>query len=257
MEHNTTGSGVLMSDSRVVVALDFSTAREALELAARLDSSLCRVKVGLELFSAAGPAVVASLRDLGFDVFLDLKLHDIPTTVARACAAAAGLGVWMVNVHTLGGAKMMRAARAAIDEGRHRPLLIGVTLLTSHDDATLAELGIGGTVAAQAPRLAALAHECGLDGVVCSAQEAASLRRRLGAGFMLVTPGIRPEGSETHDQARTLTPRAALAQGADFLVIGRPIARAPDPAAALAAIVRSLSVVPDPAPGRQDRGGPG
>lgn len=229
-----------MVGPRIIVALDVATEREALQLAAQLDPGQCRAKVGLELFSAAGPAAVTALRERGFDVFLDLKFHDIPTTVARACTAAAELGVWMLNVHALGGTKMLRAAREAIDGSRHKPLLIAVTLLTSHDDATVSEIGLPGEVAAHVSRLAGLAHSCGLDGVVCSPREAAELRGRFGDAFKLVTPGVRPPGAGTQDQARTLTPSEALAQGADYLVIGRPITRAADPRAALAAIAASI-----------------
>ncbi len=250
LEHGPAGGGIV-SGPRVIVALDFASAHEALALAARLDPGLCRMKVGLELYCAGGPAVVSGLRERGYEVFLDLKFHDIPTTVARACAAAAELGVWMLNVHTLGGATMLTTAREAIERARHRPLLIGVTLLTSHEEATLAELGVGGSVAEQVARLAGLAHACGLDGVVCSAREAATLRARFGGSLRLVTPGIRPAGSDPQDQARTLTPQEAVAEGADYLVIGRPITRAPDPRAALSAIVGSLAG----ATGRQDCGG--
>jgi orotidine-5'-phosphate decarboxylase len=254
LEHGAAGVGVMTAGPRIIVAFDVATEREALELAAQLDPGLCRAKVGLELFSAAGPRVVTALRERGFDVFLDLKFHDIPTTVARACAAAAELGVWMLNVHALGGAKMLQAARDTIDRSRHKPLLIAVTLLTSHDDAALAEIGFPGDIAAEVTRLAGLARTCGLDGVVCSPREATALRRRFGDAFKLVTPGVRPAGGGTQDQARTLTPSEALAQGADYLVIGRPITRAADPGAALVAIAASVEAV---ASGRQHPVGPG
>ena len=219
---------------RVIVALDFPSAAEALAFAGRVTPALCRLKVGLELFSAAGPGVVEQLAARGFDVFLDLKYHDIPTTVARACTAAARLGVWMLNVHALGGTQMLEAARSALEKvPSRRPLLIGVTVLTSQGAGTLAEIGLDADPAAQVLRLAGLVQKAGLDGIVCSAQEAGILRVRFGTGFVLVTPGIRPAGTESHDQQRTMTPLAAVRQGADFLVIGRPVTQAPDPVATL------------------------
>src|SRR5690606_19946072 len=190
--------------------LDRPDADSALALAARLDPKLCRVKVGKELFTAAGPALLARLHDAGFDVFLDLKYHDIPNTVAAACRAAAALGVWMVNVHALGGRAMMRAAREALDGRSARPRLIAVTVLTSLTGADLAEVGIAGDAPAAVMRLARLAQACSLDGVVCSAQEAASLRDGLGANFLLVTPGVRPATSAKDDQQRVATPRQAI-----------------------------------------------
>jgi orotidine-5'-phosphate decarboxylase len=235
------------TDPRVIVALDFEHPLPALALADRLDPAACALKVGKELFVVAGPEPVRWLVARGFRVFLDLKFHDIPNTVAQACAAAARLGVWMLNVHGAGGRAMLAAARAAVDraagsEGRSAPLLIAVTVLTSLADADLRETGVTATTAQQALALARLAGACGLDGVVCSAVEAPALRAALGARFKLVTPGIRPAGSARDDQARIVTPDAALAAGADYLVIGRPITRAPDPLAALAAINASLRV---------------
>ncbi len=234
-------SARVVGDPRVIVALDFPAAAEALAFAGRVTPSLCRLKVGLELFSAAGPAVVEQLVARGFDVFLDLKFHDIPTTVARACAAAARLGVWMLNAHALGGTQMLEAARGALEGTRsRRPLLIGVTVLTSHDAGTLSEVGLAADPAAQVLTLAGLVQKSGLDGIVCSAQEAGIMRVRFGAGFLLVTPGIRPAGTASHDQQRTMTPHAAVRQGADFLVIGRPITQAPDPVAVLEGIDNEL-----------------
>ncbi len=219
-------------DPVIIVALDFADAKGALALARRLDPARCRVKVGLELFCAEGPAVVRDLRGLGLDVFLDLKFHDIPNTVARACARAADLGVWMVNVHALGGPRMLEAARRAIPaEG---PRLVGVTILTSHSPEEVAALGLGAS-GARVRSLARACREAGLDGVVCSAHEASDLRDLRGRGFVLVTPGIRPQGSAPDDQRRTQTISEALASGADYLVVGRPVTQAPDPAAALAA----------------------
>ena len=229
-----------MDDKRVIVALDFPDAGAALAMAARLDPALCRVKVGKELFVAAGPAVVERLQASGFEVFLDLKFHDIPNTVAGACRAAARLGVWMLNVHAGGGSAMMRAAREAVEGFPKRPLLIGVTVLTSLSDAELGEIGFAGSAADNVARLARLAAASGLDGVVCSAEEATMLRETLGAGFVSVTPGIRLPGDAKGDQSRVVTPEIAVRQGAHYLVIGRPVTQAADPAATLQSIARSL-----------------
>lgn len=229
-----------MDNKRVIVPLDFPDEAAALKLAARLDPKLCRVKVGKELFVAAGPAVVGHLQERGFEVFLDLKFHDIPNTVAGACRAAARLGVWMLNVHASGGEAMMRAAREAIAAVSRPPLLIAVTILTSLGDADLERVGFTGTAQENVERLARLARACGLDGVVCSAQEAPALRHAAGADFVLVTPGIRLEAGPAHDQARVVTPREAVRLGADYLVIGRPITQSADPVGTLDAIRRSL-----------------
>jgi len=224
----------------LIVALDYPDAQTALEGAARLDAGLCRVKVGNELFVAAGPALVARLQERGFEVFLDLKFHDIPNTVAAACRAAANLGIWMVNVHASGGEAMLRAARASVSGSTRPPLLIAVTILTSLADDDLARTGFVGTVRERVEALARMARECGLDGVVCSAQEAPRPRAELGAAFALVTPGIRLAGDAQGDQARVVTPPEALRLGADYLVIGRSITRSTDPAATLAEIHRTL-----------------
>ncbi len=229
-----------MDGPRVIVALDYATAGEALEFTARVRPEWCRLKVGLELFTAAGPGIVAALVERGFDVFLDLKYHDIPNTVARSCIQAAGLGVWMLNVHTLGGPEMLRAARAAVDSGSNRPLLIGVTLLSSHSGEEISMLGFKDSVRRQVDRLAELARTCGLDGVVCAPTEVGQLRQRFGPRFTLVTPGIRPPGSAAEDQRRVATPQEAVRRGADYLVIGRPITRATDPVAELEQINRAL-----------------
>ena len=226
--------------SRVIVALDYAEAEPALVFVDKVSPEQCKLKIGLELFASAGPALVSRLIERGFDVFLDLKFHDIPNTVAKACAAAGRLGVWMLNVHTLGGPKMLRAAREAVGALTRRPLLVGVTLLTSHTQQDIGALGLHGDLPERVDALAALAHEAGLDGVVCSPHEAAGLRRRFGNGFVLVTPGIRLEKVQGDDQARTMSPRDALAQGADFLVIGRPVTQAPDPHGVLRAINRQL-----------------
>ncbi len=222
-----------MTESRIIVALDYPEAAPALALAERLDPALCRLKVGKELFVSAGPRLVEELVDRGYQVFLDLKFHDIPNTVAQACAAAARLGVWMLNVHASGGSTMMRAAREALEAMHPRPRLIAVTVLTSLSRPDLAEIGLDLPPEEQVMRLARLTHEAGLDGVVCSAREAERLRQKLGSDFLLVTPGIRPAGGAGDDQQRVLTPIQALRAGADYLVVGRPITRAPDPVAAL------------------------
>ncbi len=229
-----------MDSRRVIVALDFPDAGAALAAAGRLDPALCRVKVGKELFVSAGPAIVGQLHERGFEVFLDLKFHDIPNTVAGACRAAARLGVWMLNVHASGGSAMMRAAREAVAAFPRPPLLIGVTVLTSLSDAELGEVGFAGSAADNVARLARLAASSGLDGVVCSAEEAAMLREALGAGFVTVTPGIRLAGGAKGDQSRVVTPEDAVRLGAHYLVIGRPVTQAADPAATLQSIVRSL-----------------
>jgi orotidine-5'-phosphate decarboxylase len=229
-----------LDNKRIIVPLDFPDADAALALAARLDSKLCRVKVGKELFVAAGPAVVARLQERGFEVFLDLKFHDIPNTVAGACRAAARLGVWMMNVHASGGEAMLRAAREAIEGVARPPLLIAVTILTSLTDKDLERIGYAGSIMENVERLARLARASGLDGVVCSAQEAPVLRKAAGDGFVLVTPGIRLETDRKDDQARVVTPREAVRLGADYLVIGRSITQASDPAATLESIRESL-----------------
>jgi len=229
-----------MSDSKIIVALDYPTSDAALALAKQLDPERCRLKIGKELFTRSGPTVVDTLVKQGFDIFLDLKYHDIPHTVAKACAAAADLGVWMMNVHALGGGAMMTAAREAIGHQSDRPLLIAVTLLTSMDQATFEQIGLQGSISDTVLRLAKLADDSGLDGVVCSAQEATQLREQRGNEFQLITPGIRPANSAQGDQHRTMTPAEALAAGSSYLVIGRPITAAADPMAALAAIEASL-----------------
>ncbi len=225
---------------RVIVALDFSSEAETLSLVDRLDPELCRVKVGKELFTCCGPALVKQLVDRDFDVFLDLKYHDIPHTVACACLAAAELGVWMLNVHAMGGLAMMQAAREALDADES-PKLIAVTLLTSSGQKELDSLGITHTPAEFVRLLAGMAQQAGLDGVVCSAQEASLLRASLGTGFSLVTPGIRLAGGDKGDQLRICTPDQAVANGSDYLVIGRPITQADDPCKILLTINNSIS----------------
>lgn len=225
-----------MTDPRIIVALDYPSQVAAEALVRQLDPALCRLKVGKELFTASGPQCVEYLQRLGFEVFLDLKFHDIPNTVAQACKAAAQLGVWMVNVHALGGQRMLEAAYEALIEGGRRPKLIAVTVLTSMTQEDLQGIGIAASPAQTVCRLARLAQQSGLDGVVCSAQEAPQLRAQCGKDFLLVTPGIRPADAATDDQSRIMTPRAALEAGSSYLVIGRPITRAADPLAALQAI---------------------
>jgi orotidine-5'-phosphate decarboxylase len=222
-----------MHDPKVIVALDFHSAREASRLVDRLDPSLCRLKVGKELFTAEGPAFVEQLVTGGYGVFLDLKFHDIPNTVAAACRAAADLGVWMLNVHALGGRSMLLAAREAVAASTQRPKLIAVTILTSMGPPDLAEVGVTGTPQEAVSRLASLTRDCGLDGVVCSAREAVALRTMCGPDFLLVTPGIRPANAERGDQLRVATPADAMRDGSSYLVVGRPITQAADPLRAL------------------------
>jgi len=228
------------NDPKVIVALDFDAADKALALVDQLKPEMCRVKVGKELFTRAGPQLVKQLIEKGFDVFLDLKFHDIPNTVAKACAAAADLGVWMVNVHAQGGPKMMEAARDAVASVSHRPLLIAVTILTSLTDDDLRAVGLQGGAEENVLRLAKLAEQCGLDGVVCSPMEVLTLRDQLGTNFKLVTPGIRPAGSSKDDQSRVMTPKTALLAGSSYIVVGRPITQAKHPLAALQAILTEI-----------------
>ena len=231
----------MATDSPIIVALDFPSASEALSLAELLDPTLCRLKVGKELFTREGPVLVKSLVNAGFEVFLDLKFHDIPNTVAAAVVSAAELGVWMVNVHASGGPRMMTAAREALEGlGTDAPLLTAVTVLTSMEQAELQAIGVERTLEEQVMALAQLTRDCGLDGVVCSAREAQSLRQALGDNFALVTPGIRPADSERGDQRRVASPKEALALGSDYLVIGRPITRADAPLDSLQKIAASL-----------------
>lgn len=220
------------TDPKLILALDFPGQRQALELVECLSPHQCRLKVGKELFTRCGPALVERLVQQGFEVFLDLKFHDIPNTVAAACAVAADLGVWMVNVHAGGGRRMMEAARERLQQVAEPPLLIAVTVLTSMGRDDLRQVGVDDEPQQQVLRLAVLARDAGLDGVVCSPREAVPLREALGAGFKLVTPGVRPSWAGTDDQRRVMTPREALAAGADYLVVGRPITRAEDPRAA-------------------------
>ena len=225
----------------IIVALDFPDMASALAMADRLEPAQCRLKVGKELFTATGPAVVEALQNKGFEVFLDLKFHDIPNTAAHAVQAAAELGVWMVNVHASGGRRMMEACREILERrAGTRPLLTAVTVLTSLEQEDLQEVGIDIEPMVQVQRLARLTQDCGLDGVVCSAREAKALRGALGEEFQLVTPGIRPEDAIADDQKRIVTPRQAMDNGSSYLVMGRPITGASDPAQALRAVLDSL-----------------
>ncbi len=226
---------------RLIVALDFAAQSPALALIDQLDPAHCRLKVGKELFTRLGPAFVETLQQRGFEVFLDLKFHDIPNTVAAACEAAADLGVWMVNVHVTGGQRMLEAARERLSRMTQPPLLIGVTVLTSLDAADLTMIGCPGSPPERVLALARLAQSAGLDGIVCSPQEAAAVREALGNDWLLVTPGVRPAGSATGDQKRVMTPVEAIAAGASHLVIGRPITQAARPLDVINQIERELA----------------
>ncbi|MGB2145085.1 MAG: orotidine-5'-phosphate decarboxylase [Porticoccaceae bacterium] len=229
-----------LSEPRIIVALDYDNSNSALTLADQLNPNQCRLKVGKELFVAAGPQLVKSLSDRGFDVFLDLKFHDIPNTVAKAVSAAADLGVWMTNVHASGGTRMMTAAREAVENHGGDMLLIAVTVLTSMDDSDLQQVGVNSAAKDQVLALATLTKHAGLDGVVCSAQEATHLKQQLGQDFKLITPGIRLTDSASDDQRRIVSPAQAIEQGSDYLVIGRPITQAENPMQMLQKINSSL-----------------
>ncbi|MGD2119915.1 MAG: orotidine-5'-phosphate decarboxylase [Chromatiales bacterium] len=217
------------NDPKVIVALDYASETDALNLVEQLDPSMCKLKIGKELFTAAGPALVKKVVDRGYQVFLDLKFHDIPNTVASACAVAAGLGVWMMNVHASGGRKMMETAGNRLAQLSQRPLLIGVTILTSLSDDEIREIGYSGSTEKNVLNLAQLAADSGLDGVVCSPLEATAVRQATNDSFVLVTPGVRPAFAATDDQKRIMTPADALGAGANYLVVGRPITAAPSP----------------------------
>ena len=231
-----------MHDPRIIVALDVSTEHDLRELVKKIPNTQCRAKIGKELFTSVGPLAIEICHDAGFEVFLDLKFHDIPNTCAKAVRAAARWGVWMTNIHCFGGTDMMRAARKILEGEDHRPRLIGVTVLTSLSEMGLQELGVSRDLESQVDHLARLAYTCGLDGVVCSAQEVELLRREMGPNFNLVVPGIRPAGAARDDQKRVMTPEAAIAAGADILVIGRAITQNPDPGRAAQAIADSLGM---------------
>ena len=229
-----------MLNSPLIVALDFDQEHEVMALVSQLSPQDCRLKVGKQLFTACGPAIIKKLHSFGFEVFLDLKFHDIPNTVAQAVKAACELGVWMVNVHASGGRAMLAAARAAVDSfSGAKPYLIAVTVLTSMETTDFTDVGVAGEVMDQVKRLAGLASSCGLDGVVCSAQEALVLRQQLGDQFLLVTPGIRINAS-CQDQKRVMTPQAALANGAHYLVMGRSITQTPNPEQVVTSLKRDI-----------------
>jgi len=232
-----------LKDSRIIIALDFSSEKQVLDFTAQLEPSMCKLKVGKELFTLAGPTLVRQLIEKGFNVFLDLKFHDIPNTVACACKVAADMGVWMLNVHALGGRNMLLAAREALEGNRNRPLLIAVTILTSMGQQDLQEIGLSGNPEDNVLRLAALTHDAGLDGVVCSSREVSSLRQAQGETFTLVTPGIRPAGSDAGDQKRIMTPTDAIQAGSNYLVIGRPITQARDPVQTLETINTEIAAL--------------
>ena len=229
-----------MDNRRIVVALDVSTATELRELVKQIPNAHCRVKIGKELFTSIGPLAIEICHEAGLDVFLDLKFHDIPNTCARAVRAAARWGVWMTNIHCSGGSDMMRAAREILEGESHRPLLIGVTVLTSMSETGHQELGSIRELGFQVDYLAGLARDSGLDGVVCSAREVRRLRQSLGSNFYLVTPGIRPSWAATDDQTRIVTPSEAIAHGSDYLVIGRPITASDHPGDAVTRIIKEL-----------------
>jgi len=232
--HHTNTGPIVVEGSRIIVALDFSDQADALAVVDHLSPELCRLKVGKELFTAAGPGLVEILQRRGFEVFLDLKFHDIPNTVAKAVEVAARLGVWMVDVHISGGPRMLEAARAALDRDRAgRTLLVGVSVLTSMTESEMKAIGWQCSLQEQVLRFALLANEAGLDGLVCSAQEANGIRTRFADSLCLVTPGIRPTNTEADDQRRVVTPAEAIAAGSNYLVVGRPITCADDPAKAL------------------------
>ena len=231
-------------ENKIIVALDFNSSSQAVEFVDTLDPKLCRLKIGKELFTAAGPNFVETMIKKEFDVFLDLKFHDIPNTVANAVKVAADLGVWMLNVHISGGSTMMKSAKdAIISHGGCKPILIGVTVLTSISSAELSEIGINNDLKDQVVQLAKLAYQSGLDGVVCSAEEAKLLRNSMPADFILVTPGIRREQDAAGDQKRVITPSQAIRNGSDYLVVGRPITQAASPSAALAAFNSEIASV--------------
>ena len=228
-------------DSKIIVALDYADSKSALALVNQLNPQLCKLKVGKELFTAAGPQLVEQLIAKNFKVFLDLKFHDIPNTVAKACEAASNLGVWMLNVHASGGSAMMQAALEGVNKSAYKPYLIAVTVLTSMNQASLSEIGIESSVENQVLKLAKLTQQAGLHGVVCSAMEAKLLKKHLNSDFLLVTPGIRPANVNQDDQSRVVTPQDALNSGASYLVIGRPITQAPNPLQALEDILQTCA----------------
>ncbi len=226
---------------KIIIALDYPDEKSAMTMLQQLTPELCRIKIGKELFVSTGPQLVEKIVNMGFDVFLDLKFHDIPNTVASACKAAANLGVWMLNVHASGGLKMMQSAQQSIANVANKPLLIAVTILTSLDNTALAEIGYKREVFDQVLHLAKLTKSAGLDGVVCSPHEAKAIKSECGNKFMLITPGVRPLGSKLNDQSRIMTPQEALDAGSNYLVIGRPITASDNPLKALESISQEIT----------------
>ncbi|WGO82405.1 orotidine-5'-phosphate decarboxylase [Arsenophonus apicola] len=240
----TQNTSSVSTNSPVIVALDYHDITKALSFVDNISPQDCRLKVGMQMFTLYGPQFIQTLHNRGFQIFLDLKFHDIPNTVAQAVRAAAEMGVWMVNVHACGGARMMMAAKEALVEyGKDAPWLIAVTVLTSMEQADLDQVGIKQPPADRALQLAKLVKQCGVDGVVCSAHEALTLKSACGNDFLLVTPGIRPTGAQAGDQRRIMTPEQAINVGVDYMVIGRPITHSADPALTLAQINRSIGCV--------------
>ncbi len=232
---------MIQDNNRVIIALDMDDERRVMQLVDQLDPLQCRLKIGKELFTLYGPELVRHVQAKGFDVFLDLKFHDIPNTVNKAVRAACALKVWMLTVHACGGAQMLKAARSAVEGSDHKPILVAVTVLTSMSQDDLLALGVQRPLQEQVLRLASLAQECAMDGVVCSAQETESLRKLLREDFVLVTPGIRPAGDLAQDQKRVVTPGLAIRNGSNYLVIGRPITQAQRPVQKLAEINTEIS----------------
>ena len=233
-----------MNKSRVIISLDFPEANKALDFCKKIDPKSCKIKIGKELFTSAGPEIIEKLRSLDFEIFLDLKYHDIPNTVANACRVATDLGVWMLNVHAAGGTRMMEAAYESIikfGDSKNRPLLVAVTVLTSMSSDDFVELAINNSIADQVLLLSKLAKSAGLDGVVCSGVEVDKLRREFGKDFCLVTPGIRLDDLNNDDQERIMTPCNAIKAGSNYLVIGRPITRASNPVKVINAINESIN----------------
>ncbi len=230
-----------MSDPKIIVALDYSNEKQALNFIAQLNNQLCRLKIGKEMFTHFGPQLIEKIQSKDFEIFLDLKYHDIPNTTAKACEAAADLGVWMLNIHAGGGRKMMEAAANAIANHKLKPHLIAVTVLTSLSQQDLIEIGINDSPATHAIKLAKLAQDSGINGIVCSAQEASSMRKQFTDDFLLVTPGIRTKNNKSDDQQRIMTPLNAINAGADYLVIGRPITQSDNPMGTLLTINSDIS----------------
>ena len=225
--------------NRIIIPLDMEYT-SAVSIADKLDPNICRLKVGNQLFTSSGPKIVKTLHDKGFEIFLDLKFHDIPNTVYESVKSAANLGVWMINVHASGGSKMLDASKKALEGFDKPPLLIGVTILTSISEEILTEIGFN-NLDKQVMRLTKLAQRSGLDGVVCAASDASKVKQTCGESFLTVTPGIRPKDADLNDQSRTSTPKEAIANGSDFLVIGRPITGSEDPTNALENIYKEVS----------------